>query len=345
MSGGDWLDQASWRSALERFGPSLADVYFSHDYHDLYERNGDGRAVCFAADVAGAQLLVPGLRVSLPHPNSAVADLQSCNGYGGPLAPPAADSVFLERAWASFREAARGERIVATLFRLHPLLGNRRCLPADAVIRRERKTVFVDLTRGPTAAWEAADSRHRNMVSKARRAGAEVTWNAAGNWDAFVALYRPAMARLHAPSALNFSDAYFAALRQLADAEVAILEDEAGPAAGAVFLHGATFAHYHLAARRSDAPSFATNMVLQSAVERAAARGLAGMHLGGGTTNATDDPLLRFKRSMSTTLLDYEVALVVCDEPAYRSLLESWSSRAGKAPSWLLGYRQPLDGG
>lgn len=339
MIEGQWLDGARWHAALDALGPALTDVYFSPAYHELHERNGDGRACCFGVTDGDARLLVPGLRVALGAAAGS-ADLQSCNGYGGPLASPGADTAFLERAWASWREAARQDGIVAALFRLHPLLDNRRWLPADAVVRRERNTVFIDLAAGREAAWQSADARHRNMVSKARRAGATVTWGAEGAWDDFVALYRPAMARLGAASSLDFSDEYFSGLRTL-DAEVAILADERGPAAGAIFLWSPRFGHYHLAARRTDAPNFATNLVLQAAIDRAADRGLAGVHLGGATTNDPDDSLFRFKRSIGGRLLDFEVALVVADEPAYRALIAERTARTGTAPTWLLGYRQP----
>jgi len=338
MSGVRWLDAPSWRDALDRLGPS--DVYFSPDYHLLHERNGDGRAVCAAIDLAGgSQLLVPGLRVPL---SGGAADLQSCNGYGGPLAPASSDRSALELAWSSWREAARGDGIVAAMFRLHPILDNRVWLPDAAIVRRERSTALVDLKDGAEAAWRTADSRHRNMVNKGRRANVAVTWNTDDGWDAFVALYRAAMTRLNAPSSLRFSDDYFAAIRMLPGCEVAILEDEHGPAAGALFLFGSRFAHYHLAARRSDAPNHAANLVLQSAIERASERGLEGLHLGGGTTNDPEDPLLRFKRSIGGTLLDFHVALVVADEVAYAALLAQWTARTGAVPTWLLGYRQPF---
>lgn len=312
-----WLDADRWNHEVAR-----SDVYFSPAYHALHEANGDGRAVCFATD----GLLVPGMRIAI---NDTLADVQTCNGYGGPLA---IGDGSLAQAWNDWRETARADGIVAGFFRLHPLLGNRALLPADAVVRRERQTVFVDVAAPP-------DARHRNMINKARRSEAHVQWTQ--NWDAFVALYRQSMERLGGSPSLNFSDAYFAGLRALPGAELAALVDEQGLVAAAVFLWGPQYAHYHLAARRPDAPNYAASFVLQAALERAAERNLVGMHLGGGTTAAPDDPLLRFKRSLGGQLLDFEVALVVADEPAFRELVVGRTQALGREPSWLLGYRQP----
>ncbi|MEO6771868.1 MAG: GNAT family N-acetyltransferase [Kofleriaceae bacterium] len=315
-----WLDAAAWDAALE----PATDVYFTPGYHALHAAEGVAPC-CFGA----GGLSVPGLRTTIP--NSDHADVQTCNGYGGPFGEAGS-----EAAWAAWREAARADRIVAALFRLHPLVANERLLPADAEIRHERDTIFVDLGGGLDAAWRAADGRHRNMVQRARREAAGVAWTP-GAWGEFVAMYRSAMDRLGAPEALRFSDAYFARLQRFAPAELASLHDDRGLVAAAVMLWAPRWGHYHLAARRSDAPNYAANLVVQAGLERAVARGLAGVHLGGGTTNAPDDSLLRFKRSVGGTVLAFRVARVIADPAAFEQLV----ARRGGTPSWLLGYRQP----
>jgi hypothetical protein len=180
------------------------------------------------------------------------------------------------------------------------------------------------------------------MVNRARRQGASAGWNRAGGWEDFVAAYGAAMERKGAAPMLRFSDGYFSSLRALADAELVTIDDEAGLAAAAVMLWGPRFGHYHLAVRRPDAPNWAASFVLQAALERAHQRGLAGLHLGGGTTNDPADPLLRFKRSLGGRLLDFQVARVVADEAAFADLVAQRTALAGAAPTWLLGYRQPF---
>ena len=344
MIEGHWLDGDAWTTALSELGPDCADVYFSPQYHALHLHEADVQLRCFEARDGDARLLVPGVRTPLPAPDESRADLQSCNGYGGPLAHPGADPRFLDAAWSAWKQAARADGIVAALFRLHPLVENQRWLPPDGVIRRERNTVYVDLDQGLEAAWQKSESRHRNMVSRARRDGCTVTWSASDGWAAFIALYRAAMERLNAPASLRFSDGYFAALQRYDATELATFSDDHGLASAAVFLWGPQHGHYHLSARRADAPNYATNFVLQAAIERAAERGLRGLHVGGGTTNDAGDPLLRFKRSVGGRLLDFHVALVVSDEEEYRDLVTRRAARGGGTPTWLLGYRQPLTG-
>ena len=67
------------------------------------------------------------------------------------------------------------------------------------------------------------------------------------------------------------------------------------PGAGATFLLGQPWAHYHLSYRRPDAHNTAMHAIFDLAVPLIAERGCKQIHLGGGATAATDDPLYKFK--------------------------------------------------
>ncbi len=67
------------------------------------------------------------------------------------------------------------------------------------------------------------------------------------------------------------------------------------PDAGAIFLTGDTWAHYHLSFRRPTAHNTAMHAIFDVAVPLCAQAGCQYMHLGGGTTASTDDPLYKFK--------------------------------------------------
>lgn len=317
--------------------PPDADVYFTAGYHRLHELEGIGTAWCAGLRREGKTLVVAGMCEAIP---GGGFDLQSCNGYGGPLGV-GVDAPLLADAWSAIRSRAVGDGIIAAMFRLHPVIDNARWLPGTAVVRDDRRTVFVPLDGGAEAAWKGADTRHRNMVSKARRAGTPVSWDDPRSWREFERLYGEAMDRLDAAAHLRFGRAYFAALSQLPGARLAALWDRDTLLAGSVFLFGPRLAHYHLSARRADAPNYAANFLLQAAIEAAAERGLEGLHVGGGTTPREDDPLLKFKRSLGGELLPFRVARVVFDEGRFDELVADWRRRSGRDPRWLLGYREP----
>ena len=339
-----------WGDVFPRGPATFRDVYFTAGYHQAQVLSSDSsEGICFiVGEQEDARLLVPGLKTPVTVPGEScwcpgIFDMQTCNGYGGPLATPDADSLFLERAWAEWRGEAARRGIVAAFFRLHPLIDNARWLPRSAKVVADRQTVFVDLSRGAEAAFRAADSRHRNMVSKGKKEELEVRWNRLEDRDDFEGLYCVIMERLNADASLRFRHEYFLAIWNLPFVELACVRSPSGVLqAGAVFMFGEVWAHYHLSARHSDSPNHLANCILQSAAERAVAQGLRGLHLGGGRTGDPGDSLLKFKQAFGGSLLDFKVALVVADDRTYGALCQRWESVSGRKPVWLLGYRQPL---
>jgi hypothetical protein len=229
---------------------------------------------------------------------------------------------------------------VAALFRVHPLIETERFLPETARTKVDRSVAFADLRTGRAQAWENAETRHRNMVRKGRQQDVAVTWQE-GRED-FVNLYHASMERLGAGRDLRFNADFFAALWQLPSAQLALAREAGTITAGAVFLFSDRWAHYYLSAREPDAGNYATSILIDAALDRAAELGLDGVYLGGGRSSAADDDLLRFKRSIGGRLLPYRVGRVVIDEDAYEQLTRSWTAAAGAPPSWLLGYREPV---
>jgi hypothetical protein len=333
------LRSEEWQKQLSQLPAASRDIYFTPEYHALHVANGDGEASCATVSNGSQTLIVPGLRTPIPPTNA--FDLQTCNGYGGPLASPGVSRDFLEHAWTHWRKRSADRGLVAAFFRLHPLVNNDRWLPSDAQVIHDRHTVFIDLADGPDAVWPKANSKHRNMVSKGRRDGCEVRWDEEKGWEQFEDLYAAAMTRMDAPNSLHFSRAYFRQLRSLSGVELAWIGTSEILKAAAVFLNGPMWCHYHLAVRLQGTENHLMNCILQSALERAARRGLKGMHLGGGRTTSHDDSLLRFKRALGGRILDFKVALVVADRELYRCYCDQWVRKVGSKPNWLLGYRQP----
>jgi len=334
------LGDASWDDEVSQLCGGTPDVYFSAAYHHLHEIAGDGAATASIVGDGDGRLIVPGLRV--PIPGTDCWDLQSCNGYGGPLAHARAVPSTLGPAWKEWAEESRSTGGVAGFFRLHPLLDNARWLPADAVVRDDRSTVYVPLAAGLKSVWAQADSRHRNMVNRGRRSGPPPEWNSEFAWESFPHLYCTAMERVNAPARLRFGIPHFSFLRSMPGVDLVSVTDDAGVVAAAIFLFGARWAHYHLAARRPDAANYVGNVILQAGIERACMKGLDGLHLGGGVTSADEDPLLRFKRSLGGELRPFRIARVVCNQ----SVFERLATQAGPGASdWLLPYRRPSGGG
>src|SRR5262249_7231196 len=137
------IDEERWEHLLRGMPEAHRDVYFMPAYHRLHRENGDGDPCCSAVVEGSRVLLVPGLQAridgSAAPGRAPLRALQTCNGYGGPLASPNADAAFLERAWSVWRRESRRAGLVAAFFRLHPLLDNARWLPPDARVILDRQ--------------------------------------------------------------------------------------------------------------------------------------------------------------------------------------------------------------
>src|SRR5436309_3529305 len=113
-----FADGAVWNEALAKLPLDCRDVYFTPEYHHLHTVNGDGEAHCTAVTEEGSSLLVPGMRLPViseknTPKTAAYWDIQSCNGYGGPLVSPDVSPEFLKRAWETWRCDSAGSGVVA----------------------------------------------------------------------------------------------------------------------------------------------------------------------------------------------------------------------------------------
>jgi GNAT acetyltransferase-like protein len=334
------VDAEEWTAALHALAVERPDQYFTPEFHDVHAAHGDGTPHASIVRQGPAVLLVPGLRRVIDG-GAGQWDLQTCRtGCAGPLASAGVDASFLERAWAAWTSEMVAQGAVAAFFRLHPMIANERWLPASADVRVDRSAVVIDLNSGKDHAWASAASRHRNMVRKAQRLQCEVSWN--DGHVAFERLYADAMRRLDSDADLRFDQRFFNALWMLSDVELAVVRAEGEIVAGAVFVWAETWGHYFLAARCADAGNHVSNLLLDAAADRAVVRGVSSLYLGGGRTTRPDDPLLQFKRAAGTRLVDYRVALVPINDHARQQLVDVWTAQTGRAPTWLLGYRQPI---
>jgi hypothetical protein len=334
------VDAQEWITVLHALAVAQRDPYFTPEFHDVHAAHGDGTPHASIVREGSAVLLVPGLRRVIDG-GGGHWDLQtSRTGCAGPLASVDADASFLDRAWGAWRREMTDQGAVAAFFRLHPMIANERWLPAWAELRIDRSAVVIDLDGGKERAWASAASRHRNMVRKAQRLQCEVRWN--DGYAAFERLYDDAMRRLDSDADLRFDRRFFNALWRLSNVELAVVRAGTEIAAGAVFAWAETWGHYFLAARGTEAGNHVSNLLLDAAVDRAVARGVSSMYLGGGRTTRSDDPLLQFKRAAGTRLVDYRVALVPINDRAHQQLVDAWAAQTGRTPTWLLGYRQPI---
>lgn len=340
------LDSATWRKALEQLPKDRWDAYFTFEYHEAHATEGSGRPYGAWVSEGNAGLLITGLRRPIEAKQNDIQentwDLQTCNGYGGPLVTPGAPKEFLAEAWARWREMVAADGCVAAFFRMHPFLSAEADLPVGSTVCVNRSTVAVNLGLDGKEQLAASSSGHRGAIRKFEKWPGKACWDSDWAWQGFETLYGRAMERLCAPEELRFGKEYFRRLRSVQGVHVIVAVESNEAVAGVVTFFCGTLAHYHLGARSASAGSFVMNGLLQTIFDRARASGIRTFHMGGGRTPSPDDSLLKFKMRLGGGVCDFRVARVVTSDPVFKALETDWERRNGRTSKWLLPYREPL---
>ncbi|MEA5088411.1 GNAT family N-acetyltransferase [Solidesulfovibrio sp.] len=280
--------------------------------------------------------------VRRPVPGTDLFDLESAYGYGGPVATTD-DPGFLAEADAAWQDWCGKNRILAEFIRFHPLLENQRFSMAES--QENRTTVWIDLTRPDIRA--GLQPRLRTAVRKAEKDGVTVRYSREENdLRIFAAQYTETMARIGASADYFFPMAYFQGLLAHPELRLGLAEHNGRTVAAAMFLAGAGLWEYHLCGVSPTGQQLgAVKLLICHAAETARAEGMRRLHLGGGTDDAMDNPLLYFKAKFSSARAAFRIGRRVHRPEDYAALLRDWTRRHGVSPSRLLFYHgQPEPG-
>jgi len=338
-------DSLRWDECLSSFYDH--DTYFTSQYHALSKFDGSGEAFAYIAEYQSHKLFFPFLVTkSTFAPNQqVVTDLQSCYGYGGPLSTTC-DTTILSQLWDPFFSWCKEMQILAAFVRCHPLSNTQNYLPAQANKIFNRETVFIDLQLTKECLWNSYPSAQRAKITKAKSQGLKVRL---GQEEEIVSIFKPmyedTMKNLNANGRYFFSDEYFnfLATKMAKKVKLFLVDFEGKSIAGAIFLQGNRFFHYHLGASKKDEQyRRPNNLLFHEAANYALDIGLEKLHLGGGRTTSQDDALLRFKSSFSKLRSPFYIATILFDDEKYQSyyrLTESFAQGKEK-PDQLLFYKE-----
>ncbi|MBE0640634.1 MAG: GNAT family N-acetyltransferase [Bacteroidales bacterium] len=329
----------------EALGPRMDDIYYTSAYYALSSLVQEGEARCFHFTHQGEEALYPFFQA--PIPGTALCDIQGAYGYNG-VSSSSKDANFRNAFHRSFDDYCRKEGVVAEFTRFHPVTHNASFSEGYLRVLNNRMTVAVDLSEGIDKVWQH-DYRavNRNTIRKAQKGGLDVVMAVgADEYLQFGALYRELMRQRGAQDFFLWPDPYFSAVFSLPEDSRFLFLGFAGGRmlGGALFLAHGHLVHYHLAARDmsyTDLP--VANAVLDAGIRHAAERGFRWVHLGGGLTNDTKDPLLLFKRGFSQYTLPFKVGTRIHRPVEYADLVSEWKrknpEKARAVAGYLLKYR------
>ena len=330
--------QADYNTAIKAFGqlPDEQKSPYLHPYYVITDalRDRDLEPVFFIYK-DGGEVFYYAFHVGKVQGTS-LYDIQAPYAYGGPLSSTL-DAAFLAQAWQYYFSWCQEKKILAEFVRFHPLLENWRYYPGE--IQDMRATVWIDLQQEDF--FPSYTTRVRTAIRKAQKNELRIEWvNDEYSYQIFVDLYIRAMNRLEADQFYYFPTEYFRKLQDWCQSYLAFCWKGEGLLAAALFLKQAHIMEYHLSATNREGSQFgATNLLLHQAAIKAQELGCRVLHLGGGTDNRADNPLLFFKSGFSRQRASFKIGKIIHAPEAYKNMQIDWQDRYGQCKDRILFYR------
>lgn len=306
------------------------DIYYLCEYAVSLQLHGDGEPLLLCFEYEGERMCYVVMRKDVANdprfhgllPAGRLYDLETPYGYGGPLTDAPLSAKAQRCFMAELTAYCVEQHIVTQFLRFHPLLDNHAAISYQVDTRYLRDTIFID-TSSPEVIWANMDSKNRNMVRKAQRSGVTVREVPAGEYPAFLNLYRQTMDKHSADAYYTFDASYFNYLRDHLPQHTFLLyaELDGRPISSAIFFHANKTMHYHLSGSDAAYRNLASgNLLLYKAALWGAAHGVSKLHLGGGM--APDDSLFGFKKQFNKNgRREFWVGRSIFNPTSYRELL------------------------
>lgn len=349
----DLNDKDKWDEFLNRLPNGKKDIYFTPEYYNIYENNGDGRTLCVVYEQDTEIVIYPFLVNSINalgyELDNDYYDIQGAYGYNG-VVTNSKNPDFIDKFYKLFDQYCIQNNIIAEFTRFHPLLGNNEFSKNHMQIIYDRETVILDLSKDYEDIWlNEYSSRNRNKIRKAQKDGytPEIINNpSAKQINTFISLYLNSMEMAKAEDYYLFNQEFFYnnfSLLKDNSVLINILHKNKDIVCSSIFLFDGNFFHYHLSGRSEAASNTANNYLLDEAVKYAKIIGATRFHFGGGRSSDRDDSLLRFKSNFSKTRTPFYIGKKIQNKIIYNEVIKQWEERSPaeklKYKNYLLKYR------
>jgi hypothetical protein len=340
-------DKEEWNKYLALLPVEQQDVYYTPEYYQLYEENGDGKANCFLFEKDGKIALYPYLINSVNKLgylfDEEYFDTQGAYGYNGVVAS-SYDEKFIEDFYLEFDKYCREKNIIAEFTRFHPLINNYIFSKNNLNIITDRITVYIDLSQEYEEIWlKQYSSKNRNKIRKGRKCYSLEIGRSGVDLVEFKKMYYNTMNKVCAEDYYYFNEDYF---QNIIDNNCFLLyavdKDTKKTEAGLLLLKYSNYSHYHLSGRSLECKNNSvTNFLIDEAVKLSIHEKSHFLHLGGGATTSNEDSLLSFKKSFSKNESFFKIGTRIHNEAIYNKVCSVWENEYKKEDNIkLLRYRE-----
>lgn len=307
------------------------DIYFEPKFGEINKEIEGGEPLHIVVETEDGKIESNVIKREIPTQiaGETYYDLITPYGYGGPVITEQADSS--EKLIASYEaymeNFVQKENIVSEFIRFHPIVKNDEGFEDIYEISAIRPVVQTKIHGDDTFQKEFSKSTRKTVRRSLREEGVsyQVT-HAPKNIESFKKIYYDTMDRVDASDFYFFDDEYFDALQASFNDNILLIEiffEDQVVAAGLYFIYDGIM-HAHLSGTDSEylkySPAYLTKF---AAVEWGDAHGAKLLYSGGGTTNAKDDGLYRFKKRFSSTPdLTFKTGKKIWQPQVYQALVE-----------------------
>jgi hypothetical protein len=334
------VNDESWNINLSKFPIDFQDIYFSSEYYKMHQENKDGNAKLFCfkdgiGNIAIYPFLLNKINCNL---DAEFYDIETAYGYGGPISNTV-NQEFLSDFEETFIEYCNLNNIIAEFIRFHPLIENQNIFKKNIKIISDRKTIYLDLSKGIEAIWnEDIKSKNRNLIRKAIKNGLYVEKST--DFEAFKRIYYNTMDKVDARKHYYFNDEYFENVMVNDSNSLLVVKRENKTVAAAIFMIYGKYFHYHLAGSLKEELKYSpNNLLLWEAINYAIKNGCKIMHFGGGLSDNPEDSLFKFKSSFSKNFANFYIGKRVHNRKIYDFLIAKWENENNKKASLFLQYK------
>lgn len=323
-----------WSEYLHRLPVEQQDIYFSPEYYRLYQEYGDGKAQCFVFKQKKEIALYPFLLSSINDLGYSLYenyyDIQGAYGYNG-IVTTSNDDNFIFSFYSALRKFIISSNIIAEFTRFHPLLNNHTISKNYYEIILDRNTVFIDLKYEYEHIFNKFQTTTKKQIKKnllKNEISFELLENDISLIDKIYFIYNETMSRVNANNYLYFNIKYFINIIKNTNSILFILKHCNIPIAFIIAFKKCIYLNGHIGGALTQYLSFSPYSLLYAEMIKFGIKnGCKYLHVGGGLTSNSNDPLLKFKLHFSKNTAPFYIGKKIHNLEIYSKVLAQWEEK------------------
>ena len=347
-------EKIEWSNLIDKLPIDQQDIYYTPDYYELCERNGDGEAMCFVYEGDGDIAMYPFLLNSVNRLgyelDKEYFDIQGVYGYNGALFS-SCSAKFLKDFSQSLLNYCREHNVITEFTRFNPILKNHVYAKYLSVVKMN-KNIIVDLTNTEENIWNSLyDHSVRKNVRKAHRSRLTTTIfnnsQITDKWlNDFKRIYYDTLKRNQAENYYYFDDDYFLNITKLLKYNgifFFVLKDNK-PISCELVTYKNNKAYSFLGGTLSEYFPYRPNDLLKHEIILHLKNiGVEYFCLGGGTSK--NDGIFKYKKSFSKNGdVNFYIGETIYNHKIYDYVCKKWTEKypdiSNKFSNRLLKYRE-----